>query len=128
MGKKNRQSANLATEHVEKRERLCDWCRLPSTEISPWNGQHVCAVCFDPEDLNRKKEEKKKRQEAVLEDIRNNHPKKHKNKYAHYSQFDKHLGGNVVVMPKPRRKNKKPRLKKVVYWTVIITDITDGKL
>jgi hypothetical protein len=31
-------------------------------------------------------------------------------------------------MPKPRRKDKKTKLKKIVRWVVVIEEISDGEL
>lgn len=157
MGKKNRNAQPHQQTHVlEKRERQCDWCRIPHMEGSVWDGQWVCIECFPPNALTKKKEEEKKRK-AELVIVRKcdschkktndggillgkwvcsgccsflGQGKKHKNKYAEHSHVDKHHPGHldVVTKPKPHRKGRHPKLKKIVYWVVVITDISDGKL
>jgi len=122
-----------------------------------WEGHWVCADCFNPDAVIKKKEEEKKRRQemAVVRKCDSCHRKtndgdvmlgrwvcsnccsffqqgkKHKNKYAHLSQVDKYrTGGHIEVIekPKPKRKNRHPKLKKITYWVVVITDISDGKL
>lgn len=155
MGNKNRHLQPHQQTHVlEKRERLCDWCQLPHTQGSVWNGQWVCTDCFPEESVRKKKDEQKKRSQMRKCDTCHRKTddgdelggrwvcsqccgffqsggKRHKNKYAHFSQVDRHRTGghiDVVVKNKPRNKPRKPKLKKVVYWVVVITDISDGKL
>jgi len=150
--------SQIAQSEPQVAKRICDWCRNPQEQLERWESQWVCNDCFPREALNRCKENIRQHQVELLAvrqcdscrskskagtvilgkwvcstcynkvsgNVSGN--KKHKNKYAQFSHVDHaDIGCVVLSKPKPKRK-KKPKLRKVTYWTVIITDISDGKL
>jgi hypothetical protein len=144
MGKKNRhlQPQIPILDHEERR---CDWCWLPTCKGAMWCGNWLCSSCFPPAALNKKRQQlgmrrcdscKQKTDEGGILSGRwlcadccsfFQQGKKHNNKYSHFSKVGNHHTGGKI-MPKPRRKDKKTKLKKIVRWVVVIEEISDGEL
>ena len=133
--------------------RQCDWCRSYVHEGHTWYSQWLCYDCFPPEALEKKKKETEKQKCNSCSKIRKEGDiilgkwvcskcfpafgrSKKKNKYAQFSKVDQYQSTQGIVplhQPRKKRKNggqkqRKPKLKRIEYWVVVITDISDGKL